>query len=80
MFYDNDSQLVFNFDYQLTKKELSVMITKILIIPRYTIKCNLSFCSLQHNIMHYFMALTHNSLPKVTLTEQTIIKVHSSYN
>ena len=36
MFHDNDSQLVVNLDYQLTKKELAFMITKTLIIRCYT--------------------------------------------
>ena len=62
MFHDNDSQFVVNLDYQLTKKELAFMITKTLIIRCYTIKCDLSLCSLQNNIMHYIFALTHNSL------------------
>ena len=62
MFHDNDSQFVVNLDYQLTKKELAFMITKTLIIRCYTIKCDLSLCSLQQNIMHYIIALTHNSL------------------
>ena len=62
MFYYNDSQFVVNLDYQLTKKELAFMITKTLIIRCYTIKCDLSLCSLQQNIVHYIIALTHNSL------------------
>ena len=62
MFHDNDSQFVVNLDYQLTKKELAFLITKTLIIRCYKIKCDLSLCSLQHNIMHYIIALTHNSL------------------
>ena len=80
MFHDNDSQLVVNLDYQLTKKELAFMITKTLIVRCYTIKCTLSLCSLQHNIMHYIITLTHNSLSQRTLNEQTDIMVHSSYN
>ena len=62
MFYDNDSQIVVNLDYQLDNIELSFMITKILIIRSYTIKCDLRLCSFQINIMHYIIALTHNSL------------------
>ena len=62
MFYDNDSQLVVNLDYQLTKKEHSFIITKTLIIRSYTIKCDLNLDILQHNIMEYIIALTHNSL------------------
>ena len=61
MFHDNDSQFVVYVDYQLTKKELAFMITKILFIQCYPMKCDLSLCSLQHNIMHYIIALTHNS-------------------
>ena len=62
MFHDNDSQFVVNLDYQITKKELASMITKTLIIRCCTIKCDLRLCSLQQNIMHYIIVLTHNSL------------------
>ena len=63
MFLDNDRKHVLvNLDYQLDKKELAFMITKRLIIRCYTIKCDLSLFSLQHNIMHYIIALRHNSL------------------
>ena len=62
MFHDNDSQFVVNLDYQLTKKELAFMITKTLSIRCYTSKCDVSLCSLQHNIMHYIINFTHNSL------------------
>ena len=62
MFQDYDSQLVVNLDYQLVKKELAFIITKTLFIRCYTIKCDLSLDSLQHNIRHYIIALTHNSL------------------
>ena len=62
MFHENDSQFVVNLDYQLDKKELAFMITKTLIIRCYTIKCVLSLDTLQHNIMHFIIALTHNSL------------------
>ena len=79
MFHDNDSQLVVNLGYQLTKK-IAFTITKTLFIRWYSIKCDLSLCSLQHNIMHYITALTNNSFSKVTLNEQTYIIVHSSYN
>ena len=70
MFHYNDSQHVVNLDYQLVKKELAFMVTKTLFIP-YTIKCDPSLDSLQHNIMHYIIVLTNNSLSKVTLNEQT---------
>ena len=62
MFHDYDRQLVVNLDYQLVMKKLGLMITKTLIIRCYTIKCHLSMDILQHNIMHYIIALTHNSL------------------
>ena len=65
MFYDNDSQLVVNLDYQLDKKELAFMITKILFIQCYTVKCDLSLYSWQHNIMHYIIALAQQfTFPK----------------
>ena len=60
MFHDNDSQLVVNLDYQLDKKELAFMITKSLLIRCYTIKCDINLDSLQHNIMHYIIALTNH--------------------
>ena len=62
MIHDNDSQHVVNLDYQLDEKELAFMITKTLNIRYDTIKCDLSIYNLQHNIMHYIIALTHNSL------------------
>ena len=62
MFHDYDSQLAVNLDYQLDKKEFTLMITKTLIIRCYTIKCDLSLYTLQHNIMHFIIALTHNTL------------------
>ena len=52
---------------QLVKKELAFMITKTLFIRYYTIKCDLSLDSLQHNIMHYIIALTNNSLSQGNL-------------
>ena len=62
MFHDNDSQLVVNLDYQFHKKDLAFMITKTLFIRCYTIKCDLSFDTLQHKIMHYVITLTYHSL------------------
>ena len=62
MFHDNDSQLVGNLEYQLDKKELAFMITKTLFIRCYTIKFDISLDSLQHNIMHYIIALTNHSI------------------
>ena len=62
MFHDNDSQLVVNLTYKLVKKELAFMITKTLFMSCYSIKCDLSLDSLQHNLMDYIIALTTNSL------------------
>ena len=77
MFHDNDSQLVVNLDYQLDKKELAFMTIKTLIIRYYTIKCDLSLCSLQHNIMYYITALRHNSLSQSNFKPATNIIVQS---
>ena len=71
MFYDIDSELVVNLDYQLGKKELAFMITKTLFIRKYIIKCELSFYTLQHNILHYIIALTHNSLSQSNFKRTT---------
>ena len=57
-------KLVVNLEYLLDKKELAFKITKTLFIRCYTIKCDLSMDSLHHNIMHYIIALRHNSLSK----------------
>ena len=62
MSHDNDNQLVVNLDYQLDMKELAFMKIKTLSIRCYTIKCDLSLYSWQHNIMHYIIALTENTL------------------
>ena len=59
MFHDNDSQLVVNLDNQLEKKELAFKTTKTLFVRCYNIKCKLSLCSVQHNIMLYIIAMTH---------------------
>ena len=80
MFLNNDSKLVVNLGYQLVKNELTFMITKTLFIRCYSIKCDLSLDSVQHNIMHYIIALTKNSLSKETLKEQTKIIMHFKYN
>ena len=77
MFHDNDSQLVVNLDYQLTKKELAFMITKTLIIRCYTIKGDLSLFSLQHNIMHYIIDLTRNSLSQSNIKRRN--KHHNTF-
>ena len=57
---DNDGPLVVNLDYQLIKKKLAFMITKTSFIRCYSIKYDISFDSVQHNIMHYIIALTIN--------------------
>ena len=62
MFHDNDSQLVVNLDYQLEKKELAFIITKTLFIRCYTFTYDISLDTLQHNIMHYIIALTNHSI------------------
>ena len=62
MFHDNDSQVDVSLHYQLDKKELAFMITRTLFIRYYTIKCDISLDSVQHNILYYNITLTHNSL------------------
>ena len=62
MFHENDNHFVVNLDYQLDMKELGFMKIKTLSIRCYTIKYDLSLYSLQHNIMHYMIALTQNTL------------------
>ena len=79
MFHDNDSQLVVNLGYQLTKK-IAFMITKTLFIRWYSIKCDLSLDSFQPNIMHYIIALTHNSLSQSNFKRTTNIIMQSQYN
>ena len=56
MFPDNDSKLVVNLDYQLGEKEHAFMINTTLFIRGYSIKCDLSLDSVQHNIiaLYYF--------------------------
>ena len=76
MFHENDRKLVVKLNYLFFKKELAFMIAKTLFIPCYSIKCDLSLHSLQHNIMHYIIIFTNNALSKETLTEQTNIIVH----
>ena len=70
MVNDNDGHQVVNFYYQLVKKELAFMITKTSFISCYSIKYNISFDSVLHNIMHYILALTNNSHPKVTVIDK----------
>ena len=62
MFHDNDSQNVVHLDYQLVKTELAFMISKTLFIRCYSIKCDQNLDSLLHNIIHYIIPLTNNSL------------------
>ena len=64
MFYVNDRQLVVNLDYEFRQERTSFMITKTLFIRCYTINCDLSLNSVQHNIMHYIIALANNLLSK----------------
>ena len=42
MFFNKDSQPVFNIDYQVVKNKLAFMITKTLFIRCYSSKCGLS--------------------------------------
>ena len=42
MFFNKDSQPVFNIDYQMVKNKLAFMITKTLFIRCYSSKCGLS--------------------------------------
>ena len=76
MFHDNDRQLFSYLDKLFLKKELAFMITKTLFIRWASIKFDLILDSLQHNIMHYIIALTNNSLSKEILNEQTNIIAH----
>ena len=62
MFHDNDRQLVVNLDYEFSQERTCFMITKTLFIRCYTIECDLSLNSVQHNIMHYIIALANNLL------------------
>ena len=57
---DNHRHQVVKVDYQLVKKELAFMITKTSFIHCYSIKYDISFDSVQNNIMHYIIALTNN--------------------
>ena len=77
MFHDNDNQLVVNLDYQMDKKELAFMITKTLFIRCYSIKCDLSLCILQDNIIHNIFDLTHNSHSQSNFKRATNIMVQS---
>ena len=70
MVNDNDGHQVVNFYYQLVKIELAFMITKTSFISCYSIKYDISFDSVLHNIMHHILALTNNSLPKVTVIDK----------
>ena len=76
MFHGNDSPLVVHLEYLLVKKELAFMITKTLFRCCYSVNCDQSVDSFQHNIMDYIIALTNHSLSKETLSEQTNIISH----
>ena len=76
MFHDNDRQLFANLDKLFVKKELAFMITKTLFISWESNIFDIRLDSLQHNIMHYIIALTNNSLSKEILNEQTNIISH----
>ena len=45
MFFNKDSQPIFNIDYQMVKNKLAFMITKTLFIRCYSSKCGLSYDS-----------------------------------
>ena len=64
MFYDKDSQLVVNLDYQLEKKYLALMIIKTLFKRCYSMNSELRFDRLQRHVMHYIIDLTINTLYK----------------
>ena len=76
MFHDNDRKIAVNLVYQLGEKKLVLIINKTLFIRCYSIKCDLSLDSVQHNILHDIIILTNNSLSKETLNEQTNIKAN----
>ena len=73
MFHDNDRKIAVNLVYQLGEKKLVLIINKTLFIRCYSIKCDLSLDSVQHNILHDIIILTNNSLSKETLNDQTNI-------
>ena len=73
MFHDNDRIIAVNLVYQLGEKKLVLIINKTLLIRCYSIKCDLSLDSVQHNILHDIIILTNNSLSKETLNDQTNI-------
>ena len=76
MFHVNDRQLVVNLDYEFRQERACFMITKTLFLRCYTINCDLTLNSVQHNIMHYIIALTNNSLSQSNLNELTNIIFH----
>ena len=73
MFHDNDRIIAVNLVYQLGEKKLVLIINKTLFIRCYSIKCDLSLDSVQHNILHDIIILRNNSLSKETLNFQTNI-------
>ena len=73
MFHDNDRIIAVNLVYQVGEKKLVLIINKTLLIRCYSIKCDLSLDSVQHNILHDIIILTNKSLSKETLNDQTNI-------
>ena len=64
MFYDKESQLVVNLDYQLEKKNLALMKIKTLFKRCYSMNSEPRFDCLQRHVMHYIIDFTINSLSK----------------
>ena len=58
--HDKGSQIIVILYYQFVTKELALMINKTLFKRCYSIKCGLSWDSLQHNKLDYTIALTIN--------------------
>ena len=54
--------LLLNYTISSGQERTCFMITKTLFIRCYTIKCDVSLDSVQHNIMHHIIALTNNLL------------------
>ena len=73
MIHDNNKQLVVKLDYQLVKKGIGLIISIKLHIHCYSIKCDLSLDSFQHNIMRYIITCQRIHFPKVNLKDQSNI-------
>ena len=73
MFHDNDRIIAVYLVYQLGEKKLVLILNKTLFIRCYSIKCDLSLDSVQHNILLDIIILTNNSLSKETVNDQTNI-------